>query len=92
MDEKKTRRVQVRTFDITEATQRVVDELYQRLRVKGDGAFASSHEAHGAIAEEFHEAEEALRKGAAEYDEEVTDLAVACLFALASRKSGGMEW
>jgi NTP pyrophosphatase (non-canonical NTP hydrolase) len=57
----------------------------KRIEEKGRGAFASHHEMLGAITEEYHELVEAVRlNSAVDVAGELTDIAVACLFSIAT--------
>lgn len=57
----------------------------RRIEEKGRGAFVSSHEALGVVTEEFHELVEAVRQNdPIETAEELMDIAVACIMAVAS--------
>jgi hypothetical protein len=75
--------------DLDRATMLIVDNLTRRMQKHGCGAYVSRHEAFGVIAEEFQELGEALRADmrAADFEDEASDIAVACLFALASRSA-----
>ena len=86
----------VMASDVDRAIAKVEDAYSQCASPKGAGAFASSHEAVGVIAEEFYELVDAVRShttsttreygiASARVDHEIIDLAVACVHALASR-------
>lgn len=72
--------------DLEGATMAIIDDLNRRLQKHGNGAYASKHEAFGVVAEELDELKEALRDDSRpwRFDEELRDVAVACIFALAS--------
>jgi DNA-binding FadR family transcriptional regulator len=71
----------------------VQEKMQKRLRQKGPGCFASSHEALGIVTEEFHELVAAVESNDPEaIDDEMLDVAVATLLAVMSRQSGGMDW
>ena len=55
---------------------------------------ASNHEIYGIIRQETTEYEEAIHKRAPDGEkiEELLDIAVACLFGIASITSGGTDW
>ena len=77
--------------DLDSAITATVRGLMDRLGRKGPGACASSHEALGLVTEEYDELVKAVRKNDIEnIDEELTDIAVCCLYALASRRH--MPW
>jgi len=76
-----------------EVLLQVQETMQRRLRQKGPGCFASSHEALGIVTEEYHELVAAVESNDPEsIDEEMIDIAVAALLAVMSRKSGGMDW
>jgi hypothetical protein len=77
---------------IDRVMEAVRSRLDVRLHQKGWGCFISTHEAFGAIAEEWAELENAVKENSKSFDHETMDVLVACLFTLVSRKSGGMEW
>jgi len=65
----------------------------RRLEEKGDGGFASVHEALGVITEEYHELVRAIESDDRKaIHGELIDVVVACVFALASDYAGTMEW
>ncbi len=60
-------------------------KIAQRLNEKGNGVFISRHETQGIIDEEWMELLNACSKGTLrEYEEELLDLAVACILGHAS--------
>jgi len=69
-------------------------KLEARLKEKGPGIFASRHETYGILSEELNkEILEALQANdQLKFDQEVVDLAVGCVFHLASARQGGMDW
>lgn len=78
------RRVQLEDSDFDVVFQDLKDLLALRLKEKGRGISISNHESLGIITEEYGELVEAIRKGDEAFDEEVEDLAIACIFHLAS--------
>lgn len=85
------KRPSVTSDQIFEALDDVGAHLEHCVLIHGDGAVASSHEALGFIAEEYHELVEAVKSDdPVKIDAELRDLAVMCVFALASRKH--MSW
>ncbi len=78
-------RVEVSEESIDAAIGLVSKKLARKLKEKGRGSFLSSHEILGVVAEEYHELIESVRG-----DEntpvigELGDIAVACLFGIAS--------
>jgi hypothetical protein len=86
-------RVQATETTILTVMQQVHEKLISRLGQKGFGCFVSSHEALGIVAEEYHELVDAVGSNRPEkVDHEMLDIAVAAVFALVSRQSGGMSW
>lgn len=78
-------RIQVSPEAIEKGVTNLQEAIESALYTKGRGAFVSSHEAFGVIAEEVSELAEALRKGdAVEFAEEAVDVAIAAVFAVAS--------
>lgn len=71
--------------DIDEVCRIVRQWMASRLEKHGRGAFVSPHEILGVVAEEYDELLEAVRKDSVSLVmAELTDVAVACLFGLAS--------
>lgn len=83
------KRDQLQLVEIDRALRVVRARVEHRLKQRGDGAFAGRHEAFGMITEEWMEAGEALRNDAEPgfFDDECIDIAVACVLAVASRRS-----
>lgn len=80
--------------DIDRAILDCSNKLYARIVEKGVGSFASNHEIFGIIKQETSEYENAIHQRASDSEkiEELLDIAVACLFGVASIKSGGIDW
>lgn len=73
--------------------EEIRETIERRLREKGLGCFASSHEALGIVAEEYHELIHAVeRNDIYGVDKEMLDIAVAAILSIMSRRSGGMGW
>lgn len=71
------------------------DKLNYRLRKKGYGAYASKHEVLGILTEEFKELIDAVQSqpvvgGKNSVREELLDIAVGCLFGIASIDCGAI--
>lgn len=67
------------------AVVRVVDNLRRRVAQKGRGAYIGKHEALGIITEEYAEVLDAVHeKRLDRVVEEASDLAVACIWTVAS--------
>lgn len=73
-------------------------KLEYRIAQKGPLSFTSNHEILGVVTEEFEELKHAIheKKRDDKYNEavreELLDVAVACIFGLASQDAGGMDW
>lgn len=77
--------------DCESAIHIVTEHFWRVVESKGNCAFTSSHEVLGCVMEEFAELTSAVRIGEADQiDDELKDLAVACLFGLISRPY--MDW
>ncbi len=75
------------------AMERVRLAMERRLKEKGEGTFASSHEVLGIIAEEYDELIDAVRANdMTKVDKELEDIAVACVFAMSCIEEEGLEW
>jgi len=73
--------------------ERVKDKLHYRLLQKGKGIYMSSHEILGIITEEYDEYKAEVRaNNAFGQEEELLDIAVGCVFGLASLLSNKMDW
>ena len=77
--------------------QTVIDVLKSmvnyRLSQKGRGIYVSSHECLGVITEEYKELIDAVQSNDTEqFDKELIDVAVACIFSLVSLDTGKMHW
>ena len=82
--EQSTRRT-LRTTELTETTAALNRHLDAALSKNGYGAFVSRHELLGALTEEYHEALDALHSEPPGIVRgELLDIAVACLFGVAS--------
>ena len=95
-------RPNVQGIDVEEVFSQIRIAYWQALVEKGDGAYASSHEAFGVITEEYHELAAAISKkvvsstlrgqrSAAAIDAEIMDIIVAGVHSLVSRRTG-MDW
>jgi hypothetical protein len=86
------KRDQVSKANLEAAVDDFTAHLREILARKGMGRFASSHEALGVCTNEYHEVVEAVhRTGQTEIRCELLDLAVACVFAVASQREG-WDW
>lgn len=87
-----------RTFISRETVYSVMtqvgDALQSRINEKGQGSFASSHEILGVLKDELEEFRDEVhaKSGDLRKVEELTDIAVAAIFGIASITSGGCDW
>lgn len=89
----KNSRLQLKQESFNTAIDLIEKKLECRQLQKGMGTFASGHEALGVIIEEVREfqAEVEVRNQSAQI-EELIDIAVGCIWAIASISSGGHDW
>lgn len=93
MDSISSRRPVVPEARIEEAFEQVRRMLNVRLAEKGHGSYASTHEALGIIVEELRELEDAIHKNDEfGFREELTDIAVGAIFAIASSLNKSLDW
>lgn len=78
---------------IAETMHLVMGRMQERLQEKGRGSFVSIHEISGIVLEEHTEIQDAvhLNDHGLLYSE-LEDMAVACIFSLASLRGGGLHW
>ena len=70
------------------AVDDVVKALLKRLQQKGNSSYASNHEALGVITEEYFEYVDAVKNNDNQHVyEELVDIAVGCIFAVASMRA-----
>ena len=80
-------------MNIDEAFAFVKEAMGRRLVEKGYGTFASSHEVLGVLTEEHHELIEAVQSNEPKaFEDELVDVAVGAIFALACLRSFTMDW
>ena len=86
-------RPQITDTHIGKALYQAEGKLRERLREKGAGILCTPHEVWGVMGEEWEEFKDAVEANdRAAVEDEVLDLAVAALVALASIRSGEMDW
>ena len=87
-------RHQLTMTDLQLAMAGVAEKTDYRAKQKGMGVMASGHEILGIIEDEVLEyRDEVHSKSAAERKvEELKDIAVTCIFGIASIQSGGVDW
>ena len=79
-------RVDVEQEKIDVATQNVLNMLDYRLGQNGRGSYIGPHETLGMVTEEYDELKDAVRSNdPQEVEKELIDIAVACIFGIASR-------
>ena len=85
MAKKKSTRILVSQKNIDQAVQFFNSELQRRIEQKGQYSHITPHETLGLVTEEYHEMLSAVHQNnAAEFGQELTDIAVGCIFGLAS--------
>lgn len=78
---------------ITLAFERIEGELHRRLEEKGKGSWLSSHEMLGIITEEYTELIHAVKSNIRfQLRQELLDLGVAVVFALACMNNDKLDW
>lgn len=89
----KDHRKQIDASRLNIAIEQTVNKLFERLDEKGYGTWLSRHEILGFLTEEYTEAVEAVHSGTiGDLEDELKDLAVGCIFALACINSDGLDW
>ena len=80
--------------DLMNAIAGIQEKMDFRLNQKGGRTYASVHEAYGIIAEEHKELLDAIHgnEGHEAIIEELNEIAVACVIAIASIRSGSVHW
>ena len=79
------KRPEVTDESLLEAINQATIAIGRRIEQKGRGAFVSSHEALGVIAEEYHELIDAVKNNdPMDVANESLDVAVGCIFTVAS--------
>jgi NTP pyrophosphatase (non-canonical NTP hydrolase) len=87
------KRKQVTQEQIDDALKSLGSETQRRLKQKGFGTFASTHEILGLIAEEYDELKDAIRSNNTdEVFKEIHDIGVVCHFAIACINSNTLDW
>lgn len=87
-------RKKIKINDVNLAIDDVIAKMFQRLNEKGDGTFASIHEIHGVLQEEMYELEKAIHENLSDKEkiEELADIAVGAIFAIACIKTKSIDW
>jgi len=86
-------RLQLTPESFEAAINAVRSKLEYRQKQKGMGTYSSCHETLGIIKEEFNEyLDEVHIKNDVGQLQELADIAVACIWGIASITSGGQDW
>ena len=82
----------VRQESLEKAAAHLIEQLQRRINQHGYGAFSSRHEVLGVLTEEYLELVEAVRQNKLQdFEDELADLAVGALFALACAQGGTLR-
>lgn len=83
-------RPDVPASDVETVLSRISEALIHRVLKHGSGAYAGPHETLGILMEEIHELHDAVRSNVDEDTaKELTDIAVGCIFGIASLRTLG---
>lgn len=86
-------RLQIKQEQIEQAVMEFRLELDRRLKQKGYGTFASTHEIAGVVDEEHREMMEALHKNDKTHlKSELLDIAVGSVFGVACINANTLDW
>lgn len=87
-------RQQLTSHDLDHAVSVVHEKLRYRADQKGFGTYASIHEALGILNEEMKEFTDEVHAKQSKHNqvEELKDIAVGAIWAIASINSGGVDW
>jgi len=87
-------RKEISTSELNEGVMLLQAKLLRRLEQKGYGAHASSHEILGILEEELLEYKMAVHGNLTKDEkvDELLDIAVGCLFGIASIRSDKVDW
>lgn len=89
----KNSRHQLTQEEFDHAIEAVTRKLEYRQKQKGMGTYASCHEALGVLEEEYDEyLDEVHDRNTEGQVKELIDIAVGCIWAIASINSGGQDW
>lgn len=92
--EKYRKRAKLDVGSLERSKKDIWDMVEYRLLQKGEHTYASKHEILGLIEEERHELIEVIQKNEPKEEviKELIDIAVACLFGVASLHSDTVDW
>ena len=86
-------RTQITEEQIELALQLLKDKLKYRLKQKGYGTFASTHEIAGVLDEEHRELKETVHYNNMEdFEKELLDIAVGAVFGVACVQAKTLDW
>ena len=86
-------RVELTDEIIDRAFDKIKHKFREKLREKGRHSLCSTHECLGIINEEHAELIEAVRSNSdEEFEEEMADIGICVILALASLYADGLEW
>ena len=89
----KDHRPQIAFTRVEDAHKKVMTKMRARLEEKGSGAWLSRHEILGFVTEEYDELITAVHGESKDrIREELLDIAVACVFAIACIDSDTLDW
>ena len=92
-DNTKTLRREIPDHILERSLQFVRDEISRQLKDKGKGTFSSRHEILGMVDEEHDELKDAVRsEGIQRVKAELADIAVGCIWGIASIEAGTIDW
>jgi len=87
------KRVLITAEQVKEAVALVTEKLIARLNQKGWHSYASIHECSGVIDEEFDELKEAVQlNDHDQFEKEMMDIAVGCIFSIACKRAKALDW
>jgi len=92
-DPNKNSRPPITLQNIELSKKELSEKLLYRLQEKGIGSFASRHEILGILEEEMHELNDAIKSGnISDVKQELLDIAVGALFAVACINENTLDW
>ena len=93
MKEDTIKRKQIDLKLVEASINNLKDKIEFRLKEKGKGTLASKHEIVGIITEEYYEMIEATHlNNLFDFENELMDIAVGCIFGIACIKAGTLDW
>ena len=87
------KRVLITIEQVQEAIDAVTKKLFDRLNEKGWHSYSSIHECLGIIDEEYDELKDAIQLNDHEqFEKEMMDIAVGCVFSIACKRAEALDW